>query len=580
MRHLIWTKSKQAIYACLALVLVLTPFQTIVFSDTSTQNGKVKKFQLYATDGYMTLPDEEKVYIWGYSLNNEKGSAVYPAPTIEVNEGDQVEITLTNIGPKKEGIRLLTHTIHWHGLDTDQANDGVPHTSPPIEVGKSFTYRFQATHAGTYFYHCHVDTIEHLQMGMHGSFIVKAKNGVKHAWTNGPAYDKEYVFHLNEIDPVWHKAVEQGKPYDRTDFHPRYWTINGKAYPDTENNPDTMINAKVGEKVLIRLINAGYDEHPFHLHGHHFKVIASDGRPLIQPLEKDTINIGSGERYDILVEFEQSGDYPFHSHKITDNTNNGVYPGGLHTMTRVQSLITKQTIQLILGEKKAIANGKSMPLAEAPVTIDKVIYVPFKILSEQMNGSLTWDAKEKSIGFKNISYGVQLWIDKDQALVNNRVMIMNGMLKSINGQSMIPIGILTDMLGISSKIDSKTGKITLEFSNMEQVDDHSGHANNGNQSDSGHEQHETSEEVTESNEVTVDINNLSFASSVLKIKKGTKVTWVNKARVFHSVTENSNLFDSGLLVFNASWSYTFNESGTFDYYCTTHPSMTAKVIVE
>jgi FtsP/CotA-like multicopper oxidase with cupredoxin domain len=97
-------------------------------SVSADKSGEVKKFQLYATDGYLTLPDKTQVYVWGYSLQNEKGTAVFPAPTLTVNEGDQVEVTLTNIGAKKEGIKKLAHTIHFHGLDTDQANDGVPHT--------------------------------------------------------------------------------------------------------------------------------------------------------------------------------------------------------------------------------------------------------------------------------------------------------------------------------------------------------------------------------------------------------------------------------------------------------------------
>jgi FtsP/CotA-like multicopper oxidase with cupredoxin domain len=210
-------------------------------SALADKSGEVKKFHLYATDSYLTLPDKTQVYVWGYSLQNEKGTAVFPAPTLTVNEGDQVEVTLTNIGAKKEGIKKLAHTIHFHGLDTDQANDGVPHTSEDILVGDSFTYRFIASHAGTYFYHCHVDTVEHLQMGMFGAFIVKAKGGTNQAWTNGPSYNKEYTFVFNEIDPLWHKAVEEGKAYDRTDFHPRYWTINGKAFPDTEADPTSTI---------------------------------------------------------------------------------------------------------------------------------------------------------------------------------------------------------------------------------------------------------------------------------------------------------------------------------------------------
>jgi len=58
-------------------------------------------------------------------------------------------------------------------------------------------------------------------MGMYGAFVVKAKDGANQAWTGGPAYDKEYTFVLNEIDPTWHAAVENSQPYDRTAFHPR-----------------------------------------------------------------------------------------------------------------------------------------------------------------------------------------------------------------------------------------------------------------------------------------------------------------------------------------------------------------------
>ncbi|PZE20022.1 multicopper oxidase family protein [Paenibacillus xerothermodurans] len=267
----------------------------------------VKKINLYATDGYVPAPDGTELYIWGYSLQNKKGTAVYPAPTIEVEEGDDVEVTLTNLGAAKQGILPAAHTIHFHGLDTDQRNDGVPHTHPPTFVGESFTYQFKATHAGTFFYHCHVDTVEHLQMGMTGPFIVKAQGGGKQAWTNGPSYDKEVVYQLNEIDKSWHDAVEQKQWYDRTDYRPDFWALNDQFI---SQNAGTSIRAEAGETVLIRLINSGYEKHMFDLSGRTFQVIATDGRPLPQPYETQAITLASAERYDILVRFDQTGDYP------------------------------------------------------------------------------------------------------------------------------------------------------------------------------------------------------------------------------------------------------------------------------
>ncbi|RAP74521.1 hypothetical protein DL346_20885 [Paenibacillus montanisoli] len=126
----------------LMLVAALSLQRPVRYADAAAP--EVKSFHLYATDGYLTLPDGETVYIWGYSLKNEQGSAVYTSPTLEVNEGDTVEVTLTNIGAKKKGIKRVAHTIHWHGLDTDQQNDGVPHTSAPIQVGESLRRRMPA----------------------------------------------------------------------------------------------------------------------------------------------------------------------------------------------------------------------------------------------------------------------------------------------------------------------------------------------------------------------------------------------------------------------------------------------------
>jgi manganese oxidase len=295
----------------------------------------VHAFHLFATDGVHAAADGAELYIWGYSLEATPGSATLPGPRIEVVEGDLVEITLTNLGPSRAGVHRFPHTIHLHGLDVDQRNDGVPETSPSVRVGESFTYRFVATHAGTYWYHCHVDTIEHLTMGMYGAIVVHPADGPGRAWTGGPAYDRSYTLLLSEVDPVWSEAIGADRTPDRTTFRPRYFFINGRSFPDTMDHDDTHVMGQLGERVLIRLINAGYGWRAMHMHGFHFDVVATDGRPLPRPYAKDTLSIAPGERYDILVTLDQLGSYPFHSHVLLDNLNDGAYPGGIHTMVSV-----------------------------------------------------------------------------------------------------------------------------------------------------------------------------------------------------------------------------------------------------
>ena len=73
--------------------------------------------------------------------------------------------------------------------------------------------------------------------------------------------------------------------------------------------------------------------------------------------------------------------------------------------------------------------------------------------------------------------------------------------------------------------------------------------------------------------------------SIITVKQGQQVTWSNEDVAFHTVTsglyeEPSDLFDSGHLDPGQKFSVSFDEEGIFDYFCTLHPWMAGKVIVE
>lgn len=82
-----------------------------------------------------------------------------------------------------------------------------------------------------------------------------------------------------------------------------------------------------------------------------------------------------------------------------------------------------------------------------------------------------------------------------------------------------------------------------------------------------------------------DETNLCYIPSIITIKQGQQVTWSNEDVAFHTVTsglydEPSDLFDSGHLDPKQKFIVSFDEQGTFDYFCTLHPWMAGKVIVE
>jgi plastocyanin len=78
---------------------------------------------------------------------------------------------------------------------------------------------------------------------------------------------------------------------------------------------------------------------------------------------------------------------------------------------------------------------------------------------------------------------------------------------------------------------------------------------------------------------TVLIKGFAFDPATITVTKGTTVTWMNMDSAEHTVVAKGNAFSSDVLKNGQSFAHTFNETGTFEYICGKHPSMTGKVIV-
>jgi plastocyanin len=80
--------------------------------------------------------------------------------------------------------------------------------------------------------------------------------------------------------------------------------------------------------------------------------------------------------------------------------------------------------------------------------------------------------------------------------------------------------------------------------------------------------------------VEAKIDNFSFSPAVLEIKAGTTVTWTNADDIPHTVVSNDQVFKSKVLDTDQKFSFTFDKPGTYPYFCSLHPKMTAKVVVQ
>ncbi len=254
-------------------------------------NAGVKEFHLVAEPVVREVAPGFFVNMWGYNGQS-------PGPTIEVVEGDQVRIFVTNRLPENT-------TIHWHGQRLPNGMDGVGGLNQPhIPPGKTFVYEFVARRPGTFMYHPHSDEMVQMAMGMMGLWITHPK--ARHPLIAD--VQRDYAFLLSAF------AVEPGaltpRVNEMTDFN--IWTFNSRAFPAI-----TPLVARQGDRVRIRVGNLTMTNHPIHIHGHEFEVTGTDGGPVPRTARwpEVTTDVAVGQMRQIELIADEPGDWAFHCHK-------------------------------------------------------------------------------------------------------------------------------------------------------------------------------------------------------------------------------------------------------------------------
>ena len=252
-------------------------------------NG-IKVFHLIAEEVDHAFDPGLKAKCWGF--NGRVNSTV-----IEAVEGERVRIYVTNRLP-------VGTSIHWHGFFLPNGMDGVGGlTQPYIRPGDTAKYEWTIRQHGSLMYHSHHDEMTQMGMGMIGMFIVHPRNP-----TSDYRVNRDFVLLLSE----WTIAAGTARPntIKMNDFN--VLTINGKVFPST-----SPLVCKTRDRVRIRLGNLGaMDHHPLHIHGHHFRITATDGGdiPLTAQWPENTVLVGVGQTRNIEFISDAPGDWAFHCH--------------------------------------------------------------------------------------------------------------------------------------------------------------------------------------------------------------------------------------------------------------------------
>jgi FtsP/CotA-like multicopper oxidase with cupredoxin domain len=196
----------------------------------------------------------------GRSVHALTFNGTSPGPELRMRQGDLVEVVLRNLDVD-DGV-----TIHWHGVDVPNAEDGVAGvTQNAVLPGESYTYRFRAEQVGTFWYHTHQVSSTEVRRGLFGVLVIEPRE-------QQAGVDLALAAHTFDGIP----------------------TLNGDEGGDRESIP-------AGTPVRLRLVNTDGFEQTFTVSGAPFRVLAIDGTDLHGPgeLRNVAIPIAAGGRVDV-----------------------------------------------------------------------------------------------------------------------------------------------------------------------------------------------------------------------------------------------------------------------------------------
>ena len=183
-----------------------------------------------------------------------------PGPELRVRQGDDVEVVLEN-EDVEQGV-----TIHWHGVDVPNAEDGVAGvTQNAVLPGDRYTYRFRAEQVGTFWYHTHQVSSKEVKRGLFGVLVIEPR-------TRPSGVDLAVAVHTFDGVP----------------------TLNG-------DDSSGRRRIAAGTPVRLRLVNTDSFGHSLTVSGTPFRVLAIDGTELNAPTELTNVSlpIAAGGRFDV-----------------------------------------------------------------------------------------------------------------------------------------------------------------------------------------------------------------------------------------------------------------------------------------
>ncbi len=292
-------KFKKQIIAPLAILISLSGF---LQSANALQLHK----RLYINNGTFTTVDTLQFPY--YSFNGSKNYS----PTNEVinmRSNDTLVITVINNDTSVHGFMVQGYSM----------------ASIQLNPKDSFQKKLTFSKEGVYIFYDDFQYPLNRYMGLGGMICV-----------NNHKNTKNFYWNLKEHQKTYNKDIANNLNVDWSTYYPDYFTINGKSYPDLQNDTTARVLANVGDTVYIFIANSGQSKHSIHFHGFHSRVLFSSANYIQDNTIKETYPLNSMQC--VLLEMipDKVGLYSVHDHNLVAVSGGGKHPSGMFIIMKIQ----------------------------------------------------------------------------------------------------------------------------------------------------------------------------------------------------------------------------------------------------
>lgn len=217
-------------------------------------------------------------------------------------------------------LKVINNDSIMHGFDVKD----YPGTAATISPGDSIIDTLTFGTERVYIYYDSSVYPDHRYMGLAGMICV-----------NNSVTAKKFYWNIKEHQTGYNSLIATGNTVNWLQYDPDYYTINGKSFPDLQNDTTARVTGNVGDTIYIFVVNTGQSTHSIHFHGFHCKAVFST-QPQQTNWEKDTFSARSMEGYVLELVPDKVGQYSVHDHNLVAVSGGGIHPNGMFIIMEIQ----------------------------------------------------------------------------------------------------------------------------------------------------------------------------------------------------------------------------------------------------